>query len=619
MRQFLRSIPKTEWAGVGILLAVGAFLRLWQPDLGYLSLHTSRDLYRSLLFLRGVEFPLLGSELQYGGRVLGPLMYLLCAVPLSITMNPVGVAVYIALINIVLLVVAWLFVRAFFGRGVAFWTLAFYAVLPIEIAQLRFNWNPCFLPLTVVGAMIGLFLVAVRRKVWHLLTIVLSISLGLQLHISAAELIFGVAVVLLVARVRIPWKVWAASGILVVVLFSPLLVHEATAKKSDLVEVVKSPDTHRAWSERYRFNPNGVRNFFYHTRLQMNERGEDLGFAYLEIVPLIGEKWLGPRWMAVLQGINAFSQIQLVFWFVGFGICLREVRRNWRFQAGEGVPAGVAGSGGEGKGGETESAVEESRRRKLIYLTLIVWQVIPVVVLSFFNYHGFPGQPPTLAPIRYYLTTYPAPFLTSAIGLMGVAGWVFSRASAPAIGRRLRVAVFALAGSLLVGHVVFDASYLTVLGRSGRFLPYQFPNLAPNLRSVMEIREVLLDKAGLDREAWFGRVHSQNLGLWFYGEVTFDWIVTQDPRSVTNPSPDPHLRWLLFSPFKEQTTPKLPDGAAETRRWLIGGTGMIVVEYRVDDPDAPIPDNRELRNYYYADEHMRYLGPEKDLREKGGA
>lgn len=609
MRQFLRSIPKTEWAGVGILLAVGAVLRLWQPDLGYLSLHTSRDLYRSLLFLRGVEFPLLGSELQYGGRVLGPLMYLLCAVPLAITMNPVGVAVYIALINLVLLGVVWLFVRAFFGRGVAFWTLAFYAVFPIEIAQLRFNWNPCFLPLTVAGAMIGLFQVAVRRRVWHLLTIVLFISLGLQLHISAAELILGVAVALLVARVRIPWKVWAASGLLVVVLFSPLIVHEATAKKSDLVEVVKSPDTHRAWSERYRFNPNGVRNFFYHTRLQMNERGEDLGFAYLEIVPLIGEKWLGRRWMAVLQGINAFSQIQLVFWFVGFGICLREVRRNRR----------RTGRGATSPDEPSDPAVEESRRRKLIYLTLIVWQVIPVVVLSFFNYHGFPGQPPTLAPIRYYLTTYPAPFITSAIGLMGVAGWAFSRATAPTLGRRLRAAVFALAGLLLVGHVVFDAAYLTVLGRSGRFLPYQFPNLAPNLRSVMEIREVLLDKAALDREAWFGRVHSQNLGLWFYGEVTFDWIVTQDPRSVTNSPPDPHLRWLLFSPFKEQTAPKLPDGATETRRWAVRDTGMTVVEYRVDDPDAAIPDNRELRNYYYADEPMRYLGPEKDLREKGGA
>lgn len=183
----------------------------------------------------------------------------------------------------------------------------------------------------------------------------------------------------------------------------------------------------------------------------------------------------------------------------------------------------------------------------------------------------------------------------------------------------MRTGVFAVAGLLVLSQVAFDGTYLTVLGRSGRFLPYQWPNLAPNLRSMMEIRDILLGKAKIDRDAWYERVSAENLGLWMFGEATFDWLITQDPRSVTNPPPDPHLRWLLFSPFKKETKPELPEGAKETRRWKLDDTGMMVVEYRVENPKAPMPPTKEMHNFYYATVRMQYLGPEKDLREKGGS
>ncbi len=595
----LRSISPVEWAGLGIVVLVGACLRLWQPDLGYLSLHTTRDLYRSLQLLRGVEFPLLGSELQYGGRVLGPLMYVLTAIPLATSMNPVSVAIFIGVLNTLLLVVVWLFARAWFGAAVAFWATAFYAVFPLEIAQLRFNWNPCFLPLMATGALIGVVQVAVRRRPWHLLTVVLFISLGLQLHISSAELIVSAGIVLLVARVRIPWKVWAAAAALVLVLFSPLLIHELKTGGENLAQVVESPDTHRGSLERFSYNPNGLRNFFYHVRLQMHERGAALGFVYLEIMPLIGEKYLGKGWMTVAEGLNAFGQIQVVFWLIGVGVCVREARRNWRRRT---EPAAE---------GETVTP----HGRAALYLTLLAWQAVPIVFLSFFNYHGGPGEPPSLSPIRYYLVTYPAPFLTSALGIVGLAAWM-----RPANGRpglpHLRRVTFAIGGLLLLSHVTFDVLYIQLLNRTGRMIPYQFPNLAPNMRSMLQVRDILLGEAKIDRDAYYERVHSQQLGDIWFGEATFDWLITQDPRSVTNPPPDPHLRWLLHSPYKESTEPKLPEGAEELRRWTLDGKGITIVEYRVEDPDRPAPGNTLMRNPYFDDTRMQYLGPEESLRRK---
>lgn len=582
-------MSRREWAAVGALVAVGAFLRLWQVDLGFFSLHTARDLYRAQLLLRGVEFPLLGSELQYGGRVFGPLMYLLCALPLAIATSPVSVAVFIALLNTALLPVVWRFARAFFGPGAALWALALYAVFPLEVAQLRFYWNPCFLPAVVTGALIGLFQVAVRGRPWHFVTLVLFIGLGLQLHMSAAELFVSAGAVLLIARRRIPARVWVVAGLVLLALFTPLIAHELFGGQSDIVAVVTSPDTHRGPIERFAFNPNGLRNFFYHVRLQMHERGGALGFACLETVPLIGPVWIGPRKMALAEAINLFGQVQLLLWALGVGVCLAAIRRHRRD-----APR------------LTGDDLEASRRRMIAHSALLVWQAVPTLFCSFFNYQGQPGEDPSLAPLRYYLVSYPAPFLTSALGLVALAR----------LAGRWRGAIFALGGALVASQFVFCLLYLQVLERSGRSIPYLFPNLAPTMRAMMQIRDILLGEAGLDRDAWYERTHAQQLGDLHFGEATFDWLITQDPRSVTNPPPDPHLRWLLHSPMPASPEPRLPEGATEVRRWALRDTGMTVVEYRVADPQAPVPDNLAMRNFYFRNERMLYLGPGADLRAR---
>ncbi|MBN1475465.1 hypothetical protein JXA47_01805, partial [Candidatus Sumerlaeota bacterium] len=259
---------------------------------------------------------------------------------------------------------------------------------------------------------------------------------------------------------------------------------------------------------------------------------------------------------------------------------------------------------------------EASRARMVAHAALLVWQAVPVLFLSFFNYQGFPGQPPSLSPIRYYLVTYPAPFITSGLGVMALANL-----GAP--GRRpLRLTIFGLGLILLASHIAFDHIYLTVLERSGRMISYRWPNMAPNMRTMMEVRDILLGEARLDRDAHYERTHSQQLGLVYFGEATFDWLITQDPRSVTNPPSDPHTRWLLHSryvnPPEHSAEPRLPPGAEEVRRWTIRDIGITIVEYRVVDPLEPVPEeeNFMMRNFYHREGRMLYLGPERELRER---
>lgn len=591
-----RPVKTAEWVAVGAIVILAAFLRLWKPDLVYFSLHTARDLYRSLLLLRGVEFPLLGSELQYGGRVLGPFMYILCAPALAVSCSPVAISVFIGLLNTALVGCVWALGRRYFSPATGLWAAALYAVFPLEIAQLRFCWNPCFLPAMSLGALACLLAWTVQRRAWAFAGMVVFIILGIQLHMSAIELFVSAGLVAFVARARVPRRIGVATVALVLLLFLPLIIHEITAPRSDVAEIIVAPDTARGSMERWSPNPNGLRNFFYHVRPQMHERGEALGFAYLQLVPLIGPHWLGDSVMRLLRAINLFGQLQLMFWAVGVVVCIREWRRYRR----------IAGEGGA-------ESVREARARMLPYLALLAWQAVPVGFLCMFNYHGAPGEPPSLAPIRYYLVTYPAPFLTTALGIAMSIRWALGRR--PVFARRSATMILCLvAGGLVLTLALFSIHYIRLQEKSGRAIPYAWPNLAPNLRSMFWVRDVLLGEAGLDRDAWYERVHAQQLGDYHFGEATFDWLITQDPRSVTNPPPDPRRRWFLHSPYENSPAPKLPPDARELRRWTLRDTGISVVEYEVDDPASPLPDNSAMRNFYYQDVRMRYLGPDKTLR-----
>lgn len=594
-------VAKWEWFFVIGIFLIGAALRFYKPELSAFTAHTARDLYRGLLLLRLEEIPLLGSELQYGGRVLGPFMYYLVLPALAISTSALSLAYYVAAMNSALLLIFWRVLRGMFGCWVAILAMALYAVFPLEIGQLRYNWNPCFMPFMLTIAMWAVWQVAVFDRKWHLLTAALFLSFGLQLHLSAAETIVACLIVLSVARFQPGWKLSGALMVLLLILFSPLIYNELSTGMSNLTNVVKAEEISRPASERYSFNPNGIWNYFYHVRLYMFEDFSKLGFTVLETIGLQGDTWIGPRKMALAKAINAFGQIQLIFWLTGFGYSLKRVIDYFR-------------------SGKTEDLID--RRKKMIpFLTILLYQLMPILVLSFFNFHTGDADTAALTPHRYFLASYPAPFITSAIGIVVVAQF---------LNRKLKsnwgqhITLF-LVGGLFISQAIFCTLFFQVLNRSGRFIPatLNYPYISPTLDSMDRFKEALLGDFEIDANAYFNRVHSQNVVSWSFGEATMDYMITQDPRSVTNESPDPHLRWLIFSEvynnyqLPDIPAPVLPEGAVETRRVVMGDDGFIVLEYRVEDPDEPIaPENKRMRNYYFQNPRMQYLGPNKELRER---
>jgi hypothetical protein len=608
--------PWLELALVLFFMLLGGVLRLWQPDLAYFNLHTARDLYRTLLLVRGEEFPLLGSELQYGGRVLGPLMYLLCAIPLAIHNSPVSIAYVIGVLNTLLIPVVWLLTRRYFGRGIGVWAAGLYAFFPLEIVQLRFLWNPCFFPAMLYGALWGMWRVTVDRKPWHLVTMVFFLGLALQLHFSALEAIFGAALILIVARVRIPWKVVAASVGLFLLMFSPAIINELKTERSNVATIVEAPDSARKGLERYTFNPHGFLSFMYHTRVEMDEKTERLGFTYLEAMAVHGGEFMSDGELLRLDLVETFGQWQMLFWVLGMLVCVQRVVQYYRTA-----------------GGLEPDDRTAARGAMIPYLTCFLWQLIPVFVMSFFNFHGRPGDPPAIAPIRYFLVSYPMPYVASAIGIITLAA-LLTRAgrairkkfSGSPHGWPLGGVIYLLAGLLIVGQAYFSFKMIQLFERSGRSVVYTKPNVVPNLRTMLEIRDVLLGEAGVTRDAFYERVHHQQLSNKYLGESTFDWLITQDPRSVTNPEPPANRRWLLHSPLVIRNVvirqkPDLPGYAKVLRTWKVGAAeDMSIIEYEVDRLDWPLPTpppHIEMRNHYFQDRRMMHLGPDPELRKRG--
>ena len=412
--------------------------------------------------------------------------------------------------------------------------------------------------------------------------IALLLCIAFQLHLSAAELLVPFAVGIVIARPRIQPRYLVLTALIVLVCFLPLYMSEET-QQGVIADAVAGNSSSVPASERFSYNENAWWGFFLHTRLQMYQGGMSrVGFSALDTVQLNSDEYLGSHAWLAAQLINRFCQLQMLLWWAGAAFCLWSIWRHMRYPC---------------------KRTAKSRRRMIIGSVVLAWQLVNPIFMTFFNYHGYP-KPMSLAPLRYYVVSYPAPFITSAIGIVGLFRaanrW---RSSLP--WARILVTFCWL---LVFVQLVFAVMYLSLLRHSGRMLPYG-DNYAPTLAMMLNARELLLREARIDRDAWFNRVHSDGFGTLGWGECSLDWLITQDERSLQSPSPDPHLRWV----FTGSRTPA-PQGKA-IRRWALLPGDLCLLEYRVDDRETTIPDNTSMRNPYFAMRPMRYLGPDESLRK----
>lgn len=183
-----------------LLLAVAVFLTLVPfMEASVFTVFQARDLSRAAAAADGNLF-LWGPETTGGGNLPGGFYYWLISIPYLFGLGWTGVWHLMAALDALTVVLIWNFLRHF-GVTAASFGVLFYVSAPVRINMFKLFWNPSFLPMFAVVALIGIaFAFSERRHAnwaWPLAGV--FIGLAMQIHFSAAPLLLAAVVLQIMA------------------------------------------------------------------------------------------------------------------------------------------------------------------------------------------------------------------------------------------------------------------------------------------------------------------------------------------------------------------------------------------------------------------------------------
>lgn len=164
----IKKYLQKNWLLILILL-IASFLRLYRID-AYMEFlgDQGRDvtIIKKLFTERDLFF--IGPQTSIGNMYLGPYFYYLIAPALFLSnYNPVGPAIFIAILNILTVYLIYLISRNWFNKKVAYTASFLYAISPVVIKYSNFIWNPNIMPLFSL-LFVYFFFEAFRSKKYNL-------------------------------------------------------------------------------------------------------------------------------------------------------------------------------------------------------------------------------------------------------------------------------------------------------------------------------------------------------------------------------------------------------------------------------------------------------------------
>lgn len=139
----LKKFLKKNWLLISILI-LASFLRLYRIN-DYMEFlgDQSRDVLIIRDFLKNGNLFFIGPQTSIGNMYLGPLFYYLIAPALLLSnFNPIGPAIFIALINIATILLVYLIGKKWFSKSAGLASAFLFAISPVAIKYSNFIWNP---------------------------------------------------------------------------------------------------------------------------------------------------------------------------------------------------------------------------------------------------------------------------------------------------------------------------------------------------------------------------------------------------------------------------------------------------------------------------------------------
>ncbi|HYX49688.1 MAG TPA: glycosyltransferase family 39 protein, partial [Ktedonobacteraceae bacterium] len=476
------------------ILAIAAFLRFYQLTT------TEFDADQAMVFRMArdaINHGLIPATSNVASiRIVNPpaVIYLLM-IPAAISSNPLGGAIFVGLLNVVAVLLTYIFVRRYYGRIAAIIASLLYATAAGPLHFSRFIWQQNMIAPFVVLFIFTLFWGVVDRRKGWLFPALILLGLLIQLHETTIilSLLLFVALLLSPGTVRIRDAVLGLFFLLL--LYSTFLLWEYSTKSGDLhilLQLLKLRSHFDLTALNYYvlfLNPYGSIPTNTHT-------------LEYKLIPLL--EWLIPA-MALLMACGLAALIMRV-------ICSPHL---WK-----------SAGGVDAESKDSRHPVRVTVRvmwsdfraspQRCGYFLLLCWQLVPIMILSRHSEPVFP---------YYLLMVLPGPFIIIGMLLSTLVDW---------FQQQRGMWVFAYYGVIVTAGLVIVAQ---LLGSTAGLIDEASGNNVHgySYNSLASLEEALNDA---DRLAMLHNLNHVYIATDQYTQIPLDYLAEQmsTPTTLFNAS-----------------------------------------------------------------------------------
>ncbi len=209
-----------------IAFIFGFYLRLEILDVAVVNDWVARDFDRAFNILEGHYFPLAGPEVNNGGRLPGPFMYILVVIPLLFHKSYESILIFNLILNLCSIIGLYFTLKRFFNIYFASIAASLVSLNIFHIGAVQFPINPSFLFPFIVLFLWFLLELFINKKNHFFLFTILTICLAIQFHYSFATYILVLIILCGIFKPKISKNILLRSLIIAAICFSPYFLYK---------------------------------------------------------------------------------------------------------------------------------------------------------------------------------------------------------------------------------------------------------------------------------------------------------------------------------------------------------------------------------------------------------
>lgn len=377
------------------LLALAAFTRFYHLDLTEFDADQA-DIFRMAHDAVSHGHLVATSNIASLGIYNPPAIVYLLMIPAALSANPLGGAIFTALLGLIAVLFSYIVVRRYYGRLTAAITAALFGTTSLAVSYARFMWNQNLLPLFVLFFIASLFWgVVERRKGWLGPAMIL---LGLLIQLHGTGLLMGlpfVVALLLAPRSTLRWRDLFLGIFGLLVLYAPYLLWLVYSNYRDIHYLLTTPITNQT-----SIDDQALNTYLYFLHPAGNQATPSTALIY----PLARYSDLVSRILVRVLFVGLVLSIGWVLWSPGLRRGVRSLGLHnplkvaWRYVNGWCL------------------ALRASPTR-CSFLLLLAWQA-PVLTLIRHTVYIFP---------HYFIIYLPGQFILVGLAIAKMAEWCLRR------------------------------------------------------------------------------------------------------------------------------------------------------------------------------------------------